>query len=182
MYCPKCGTLTDQSPKYCKSCGLKLADHASLLEKPDGAMAQSEDQIRRESQLLTGVMLVTGTLFNLTGFFCIYGVKALNKMAIDSKPAMLRTFLIYLAASLIAGGLGVFNLLRGGFFRNLKERQLRLQLALIEQKRKKLETNAERVPPEVKSPPLVSEVASNTEETTRKLQSTPAVTNEIKSN
>ncbi|HKX31479.1 MAG TPA: zinc ribbon domain-containing protein [Blastocatellia bacterium] len=179
MHCPKCGTYTDQPPKYCKSCGLKLADHASLLERSDGAPAQSEDQIRREKRLMTGVSLMCVTLFNLTIFFCVFGITALQDLASDSRRSLLWMFVSFIATSLITGGLGLFNLLRSGFLKNLQERQLRLELALIEKRRQALEATSERAAPETQSPPGASEATSIADETTRRLRSASVVTNKI---
>ena len=31
MFCPQCGVQAEQQTKFCKSCGLKLADHVQLI-------------------------------------------------------------------------------------------------------------------------------------------------------
>jgi len=73
MYCPQCGTQTEQKTKFCKSCGLKLVDHARLLEEPREAEHMTQEQWRREKRFMTGVTLMMVTAFNLIIFLIVYG-------------------------------------------------------------------------------------------------------------
>ena len=73
MYCPQCGTQTEQKTKFCKSCGLKLVDHARLLEEPREAERMTQEQWRREKRFMTGVTLMMVTAFNLIIFLIVYG-------------------------------------------------------------------------------------------------------------
>ena len=143
MFCPQCGAQTEQSTKFCKSCGLKLADHARLLEEPREAERMSEVQWLREKRLLTGVIMTLVSVFDLVLFFIIFGTVALSNLG---NPAFhksgLITLLVFLFASLLTAGIGVGNLIASGFFRNMRERQLRIELGLLEQRRRALESES----------------------------------------
>src|SRR5262245_4844099 len=65
MYCPQCGIQTEQMTKFCKSCGLKLADHARLLEEPREAERMTQEQWRREKRLMTGVTRILVTAIEM---------------------------------------------------------------------------------------------------------------------
>jgi len=75
--------------------------------------------------------------------------------------------------TLALGAAGAFNLISSGFFKNIRERQLRAKLALLEQKRKAFEemnsSLNQTVPqsPRVKAEPEMVDV---TEHTTRELR------------
>jgi|GEM_PF-1862950 len=180
MYCPQCGTQTEQQTKFCKACGLKLSDHARLLEEPREAERMSEAQVRREKQLMTGTILTTVALFDLMLFFVIFAATTLPFVARPQFLPSLLMLISFLAGSLIPGGIGVAKLVRSGFFKNLRERQLRYELALIEQKRKALEAGAEGTTLDITLSPRPAEAVSITERTTRELQGAPMTTRKIK--
>ena len=173
MYCPQCGTQTEQKTKFCKSCGLKLADHARLLEEPRETDRMTQEQWRREKQMINGVRWVMATAFNLIIFLTAYGLSSLSHLEAKEYQASLTILLVFLFASLATGAVGVANLISGGFFKNMRERQLRAELALLEQKRKALEemnTPITQAIPEslrMKAEPEMTGVA---EHTTRELR------------
>jgi hypothetical protein len=177
MYCPQCGAQTEQATKFCKACGLKLSDHARLLEEPREAERMSEAQWRREKRLTTGIVMMMVTVFDLILFFVIFG----SFMLANANPGAVKAgswlILTFLSASLLCGGIGLWNLITSGFFRNFRERQLRAELALIEQKRKVLEVETEKNQASLPHPKHDVELAGVTENTTRELQSI-AVTNQ----
>jgi ABC-type multidrug transport system fused ATPase/permease subunit len=151
MYCPQCGTQTEQKAKFCKSCGLKLAGHARLLEEPREAERMTQEQWRREKRMMAGVMLMMVTAFR----------------------ASLIVLLTFLFVSLALGAVGAFNLISSGFFKNIRERQLRAELAMLEQKRKALEEMNSPINQAIPQSPRMKpepEMIDVTEHTTRELR------------
>jgi hypothetical protein len=173
MYCPQCGTQTEQKTKFCKSCGLKLADHARLLEEPREAERMTQEQWRREKRMMTGVTLMMVTAFNLIIFLTIFGSVMLSQLSGDDYLPGLIQLLAFLLTSLALGAVGVANLISSGFFKNMRERQLRFELALLEQKRKALEEMNSFINQPVPDSPRMeteAETISVTEHTTRELR------------
>lgn len=173
MYCPQCGVQTDQKTKFCKSCGLKLADHARMLEEPREAERMTQEQWRRERKMMAGVILSLVTVFDLIIFLIVFGSVTLPHL--DGKPfqANLIIFITFLTVSLGLAACGVANLISSGFFKNMRERQLRAELALLEQKRKALEElNSPSVYASPESPRIKAEpeMTSVSEHTTRELR------------
>ncbi len=173
MYCPQCGTQTEQKTKFCKSCGLKLADHARLLEEPREAERMTQEQWRREKRIITGIILTMVTAFDLLLFLIIFGSITLPHL--DGKPfqANLIVLLIFLIVSAGLGAGGVASLISSGFFKNFRERQLRAELALLDQKRKELEEMDSPINQAIPQSPRIrtdAEMAGVTEHTTRELQ------------
>ena len=177
MYCPNCGAQIEQAINFCKACGLKVTDHARLLEEQRQAESEGEQPMRRERQRGTGVVLMLVTAFNLLIFLTVFGTITL---ALGNRPGFLWMLISFLAASLVTGGLGVFNLARSGFFREFQERQLRYDLARLEKMQRALEAKSEQTAVEPKPAPRVAEPASMTEATTRELQAAREMTQEIK--
>ena len=173
MYCPQCGTQTDQKTKFCKSCGLKLAEHARLLEEPREAERMTQEQLRSEKRLMVGFTLMMVTAFDLLIFLIVFGSVTLSHLEGREYQASLTMLLTFLFISLALGAAGAFNLVSSGFFKNIRERQLRAELALLEQKRKAFEEmNSplnQTVPqsPRMKAQPEMVDV---TEHTTRELR------------
>jgi hypothetical protein len=173
MYCPQCGIQTEQKTKFCKSCGLKLADHARLLEEPREAERMTQEQWRGEKRLMTGVTLLMVTAFDLIIFLIVFGSVTLSDLEGKGYKAGLTMLLTFLFVSLALGAAGAFNLISSGFFKNIRERQLRAELALLEQKRKALEEMNSPInqtfpqSPRMKAEPEMVDV---TEHTTRELR------------
>jgi hypothetical protein len=81
--------------------------------------------------------------------------------------------LFFLLASIVTGAVGVVSLISSGFFKNIRERQLRTELALLEQKRKALEEINSPINQPIPESPQVkteAEAISVTEHTTRELR------------
>lgn len=173
MYCPQCGIQTEQKTKFCKSCGLKLADHARILEEPREAERMTQEQWRREKRVMTGVTLTMVTALDLIIFLIVFGSITLPHLQGQEHRASLIVWLTFLFVSLALGAAGVAILISSGFFKNFRERQLRAELALLEQKRKALEElnspGPQAIPqsPHMKAEPKIIGVA---EHTTRELR------------
>jgi hypothetical protein len=173
MYCPQCGIQTEQKTKFCKSCGLKLADHARLLEEPREAERMTQEQWRRQKRLMTGVTLIMVTAFDLIIFLTIFGSVTLSDLEGKGYKAGLTMLLTFLFVSLALGAAGAFNLISSGFFKNIRERQLRAELALLEQKRKALEEMNSPINQAIPQSPQMKvqpEMIDVTEHTTRELR------------
>jgi hypothetical protein len=173
MYCPQCGTQTERKTKFCKSCGLKLTDHARLLEDPREAERLTQEQWRREKRMMTGVTLTMVTAFNLIIFLIVFGSITLPDIPGPGAKSGLGVLLTFLFIALGLGAAGVINLISSGFFKNMRERQLRAELALLEQKRKALEemnSPIDQAIPESPRTKTEAETISVTEHTTRELR------------
>ena len=162
MYCPQCGhQQASDDMRFCSRCGLSLGLATDLI-------LGSDNQLQREKRELMGTGLMIATVLMLTNFFLVFGLVTLPHVA---NPIFLWIWLCFLVTALTCGGLGLANLIRGGFFKRLKERDARLQLMKKEQ--------ARRIPAgETKNkgldsgttPPFMAAPASVTETTTRELK------------
>jgi hypothetical protein len=173
MYCPQCGTQTEQKTKFCKACGLKLADHARLLEEPLEAERMTHEQWRREKRMVTGIALTLVTAFDLILFLIVFGSITLPHLEGKAFQANLIVLLIFLFVSLGLGAGGVGSLISSGFFKNFRERQLRAELASLEQKRKALEEADSSINQAIPHTPRMkteAEMIDVTEHTTRELR------------
>jgi hypothetical protein len=177
MYCPSCGAQIEQAIKFCKACGLKVTDHARLLEAQREAESEGKIPMRREKRMMTGVVLTLVTAFDLLIFLSVFGAITLSHVGYRSD--FVWQLVAFLTVSLITGGLGVFNLVRSGFFSELQERQLRYELARLEQRQKALAAKAERTAVESRPGSRLVEQVSVTEATTRELRGAPEVTREV---
>ena len=169
MYCPQCGALAEQPKKFCKSCGLKLAEHAQLLE--DGEQGTAAKKRLRE-----GTSFLLASLFALLLNFIIY--VAVEAGEGRHLPASLRLALalILLAGPLLCGIVGLTYLIRGGFFKNFREQQLAKKIEKLEEKRRKLEAQRGG---QLNPASLNVEAPSITEHTTRELHPLPNNSGEI---
>ena len=183
MYCPKCGAQAEQQTKYCKACGLKLADVAQLLEEPRDAERRHVEE-RREKRLRTGVTLLIVTFFDLLLFLSIFAATTLPHLYSLENPwpfrASLITLVVLLKASVITGGIGLFQLWRSGFFRNWRERQQRNDAALVSQPRSAISAGDESLKADFNWQPRAAEVVSVIEHTTHELPNAPVTTNKLK--
>jgi hypothetical protein len=173
MYCPQCGIQTEQKAKFCKSCGLKLADHARMLEEPREAERMTQEQWRREKRMMTGVTLTMVTALDLIIFLIVFGSITLPHLHGQEHRASLIVWLTFLFVSLALGAAGVATLISSGFFKNFRERQLRAELALLEQKRKAFEDLNSPTPQAIPQSPQMKadpKIISVTEHTTRELR------------
>src|SRR5688572_12516848 len=169
MFCPQCAhQQVSEETRFCSRCGLSLGLVTDLL-------GNSSDQLQREKRELTGIALVMATVLMLMNFIIVFGAVTLPHLA---NPVFLWIWVGFLISSLIIGGCGVGNLIRGGFFKRLKERELRLKLLKREQKHQMLSEESVASFDDRSMPRLVDPV-SVTETTTRELQAIPTPAGEL---
>ena len=157
MFCPRCGhEQVSNEMQFCSRCGLPL----SLIT---GLITKSSDQLKREKRELTGISLMMATVLMLMNFIIVFGAVTLPHMA---NPVFLWIWLGFVVSSLIVGGSGLVNLIRGGFFTRLKDRESRLRLMKAAQEQQML---SEKSSVEVR-PSIMVEPVSVTETTTRELE------------
>ena len=160
MFCPQCGhQQVSNDTRFCSRCGLSLGLVTDLL-------ANSGNQLRREKRELTGIGLVMATVLMLVNFIIVFGAITLPHLA---NPVFLWIWLSFVISSFVVGGLGLANLIRGGFFKRLKERESRLRLMKSEQGRQMLPEGATSARFGAEAMPRLVEPASVTETTTRDL-------------
>lgn len=161
MFCPECGhrQVSDET-RFCSRCGLPLNVVIDLL-------ADSPGQLQREKRELTGIGLMWGAVLMLTNFIIVFGAVTLPHLA---NPVFFWIWLFFVLSSLAVGGFGLANLIRGGFFKRLKEREARLHLRA---ERQRPTLPSEREGANAEPTPLLAEPASVTETTTRELEPVP---------
>ena len=162
MFCPQCShRQVSDDTRFCSRCGLPLALVTDLV-------SNSDRQLKREKRELTGIGMMMATVAMLTNFIIVFGSVTLPHL---ENRVFLWVWLSFVISSLIVGGLGLANLIRGGFFQRLKEREKRLQ------QMKERQMLPEAVPTtgfEVKATPRRAEPVSVTETTTRELDNLKA--------
>jgi hypothetical protein len=157
MFCPQCGhRQASNEIRFCSSCGLPLGLVTDLV-------GNSGDQLKREKRELTGISFMIATVLMLTNFIIVFGSVTLPHLA---NPVFLWIWLSFVIASLIVGGFGLANLIRGGFFKRLKERESRLYQM---KERQKLAEGVTTAGLDVEAMPRFAEPVSVTETTTREL-------------
>jgi hypothetical protein len=109
-------------------------------------------------------------------FIIVFGAVTLPHLA---NPVFLWVWVAFVIGSLIVGGCGLANLIRGGFFKRLKERELRLKLLKFEQEHQMLSEESGSASFAARSMPRLVDPVSVTETTTRELQAIPKPTGEI---
>ena len=156
MYCPQCGhhQVSDDT-RFCSRCGISLGLVTDLI-------SNSAAQLQREKRELTGVGLMMGTVLMLLNFLLVFGLITLPHLA---NGVFLWIWLSFMLSSLVVGGFGLANLIRGDFFKRLKQREARLVLMKAKQDLKELS--------ESETTPLLNAPASVTETTTRELDPIP---------
>ena len=162
MFCPQCGhQQISNEIRFCSRCGLSLGLATDLLPT-------SGNQLQREERELMGVGLMMATVLMLINFFLVFGLVTLPHL---TNTVFLWLWLTFLVTALGVGGVGLAYLIRGGFFKRLKERDARLRLMKAEQERllRADETKGLSVV-SVATSSLPLEPASVTETTTRELE------------
>lgn len=178
MFCPQCGAQAEQQSKFCKSCGLKLADHAQLIaasrETEIGRM--SSEEAERQLRWLKGTRaLVISTMLSPL----LLASVALAMAARGPEQEMFAGIAFVLVSiSLCTGGWGLINLLRGGFFKTFRERRIRAEAALLAQPSSQPRESF-GLPPETNRLLNQVEAVSVTEPTTRELRATPGSSGKI---
>lgn len=126
MFCPQCGhQQSSKVVRFCARCGF-------LLDLVAGMLADSDRRLHHERQEVTGVSWLTATLLLSFNFILVFGLVTLPHLV---NPIYLIIWLLFLVTSLTTGGIGLAKLMRSGYLSRLKERELRLEIAAIEQKR-----------------------------------------------
>lgn len=161
MFCPTCSKQLSDDLRYCSQCGTRLDIIANYLANPHG-------QISQEKRMITGITLILITAFILLINFIIYGATSLPHQA--SRGFFFWLWVINILTALVIGGSGITKLVRSGFFRELKERDLRIQMAELEQRYKKLDGGESQMRVEATQAKRVIEPGSVTEATTMKLR------------
>ena len=157
MFCPQCGhRQVSNEMRFCSRCGLPLDLVTDLLVK-------SDNQLKREKREITGIGLMMATVLMLMNFIIVFGTITLPHLA---NPVFIWIWASFVISSLIIGGFGLANLIRGGFFKRLKARESRLYM-MKERQMLPDAVKSESLDVEAK-PPLVEPV-SVTETTTREL-------------
>ena len=164
MFCPQCGHQQVSSDRrFCSHCGLSLGLVTDLL-------VTSTSQLQREKREIQGIGMMIATIIMLINFILIFGLATLPQL---TNPAYFWVWAFFVVSSLSLGGVGLANLIRGGFFKRLKEREMRLNLMKLEEKRRMLTQQAKSTNTDVESVPRLAEPVSVTETTTRELQAIP---------
>ncbi len=164
MFCPQCGhRQASNDMRFCSRCGLSLGLVTDVL-------ANSTDQIQREKREITGISLMMATVFILLNFMIVFGLVALPHLA---NPVFWWIWLSFVVTSLIVGGFALTNLIRGGYFKRLKERESRLHLLKVAEERHVSSKDAITASIAAEATPLLAEPASITETTTRELETVP---------
>ena len=158
MFCPQCAhRQVSNDTRFCSRCGLPLGLVTDLV-------ANSSNQLQREKREISGIGLMMVTVLMLLNFIIVFGAVALPHLA---HPIFLWLWATFVVGSLMVGGLGLTNLIRGGFFKRLKERERRLQLM---KERQLFPEEVKSASDDVKAVPRLVEPASVTETTTRELE------------
>ena len=165
MFCPQCGHQQPSNEmRFCSRCGLSLGLATDLLPT-------SGNQLQREKRELLGVGLMMATVLMLVNFFLVFGLVTLPHL---SGNVFLWLWLTFLVTALSVGGVGLVNLIRGGFFKRLKERDARVRLMDIEQERRTLSDETKNAKLDAApNPTFLLEARSVTETTTRELEPNP---------
>jgi hypothetical protein len=124
-------------------------------------------QLQREKQSITGITLILVTVFVLLINFIIYGATTLPH--ITSGGFFFWLWIINIVTSMVIGGAGLSKLIRSGFLRDLKERDLRIQMMELEQKYKKVGRGEKEMRGDANEANRVNEPGSVTEATTMRL-------------
>jgi hypothetical protein len=157
MFCPQCShPQVSDATRFCSHCGLPLGLVTDLV-------GNSSNQLQREKREITGIGLMMATVLMLINFIIVFGSVVLPHL---SNPVFFWIWIFFVISSLVIGGLGVTNLIRGGFFKRLKERERRLQLM---KERQMFPEKVKSASVDVETVPRLIEPASVTETTTREL-------------
>jgi hypothetical protein len=168
MFCPHCGHQhVSDDTRFCSRCGLSIGLVTDLL-------TNRGYHLQREKRELTGIGLMMATVLLLLNFLLVFGLIVLPQLG---NLAFLWVWISFLVTALIIGGVGLTHLIRGGFFKRLKERETRLRLMKLEDERQKLLSQA-NIANMIESMPRIDQPASITETTTRELEAVPKTTRE----
>jgi hypothetical protein len=139
-------------------------------------LGKDANQLKRQKREMLGIGFMMATVLMLLNFIIVFGLVTLPHLG--SPPVFLWIWISFVLCSFVTGGLGLANLIRGGFFKKLKERDAVLRLMQAEQERQTLTEKAKRAAGEEPLRRLV-EPASVTESTTRELEAIPKPNKEL---
>jgi len=133
MFCPQCGVQVEQQTKFCKSCGLKLADHVQLIaaSRDTEIGRMSREEAKRQLRWLKATRSLLGSALLVPLIMLMLGI-AVSSNGGDAEIAGMITFFLT-SIWLGINGRALFNLFRGGFFKTYKERRIRAEAALLAQ-------------------------------------------------
>lgn len=172
MFCPQCGVQAEQQTKFCKSCGLKLADHVQLIAAAREAEPERMNPAEAQRQLrwLKGTRALLCNVLFTPLLMILIGVAASS----HGPDADIAGGLAFGLSCLWLGvnGRGFYHLLRGGFFQTYKERRIRAEATLLAKPAPQLRESAPLpLPPDTNRIPARFEPTSIAEPTTRELRS-----------
>ncbi|MEP7336970.1 MAG: hypothetical protein ABI977_04445 [Acidobacteriota bacterium] len=133
MFCPQCGVQAEQQTKFCKSCGLKLADHVQLIaasrEVETERMSPADAQ--RQLRWLKGTRALMFSIPLVPLLMMFIGIAA----STHGPDADIAGGIAFVLSCLWLGinSRGLFHLLRSGFFKTYKEKRIRAEAALLAQ-------------------------------------------------
>jgi hypothetical protein len=121
----------------------------------------------KDRQSINGITLILITLFILLGNFIIFGATSLPHLT--SGGFFFWLWIINILTAVVVGGAGLSKLIKSGFLRELKERDLRIQIAELEQQYKHLSAGQKPINVGGSETTRQIEQGSVTESTTRTL-------------
>jgi len=154
MYCPRCGYQQEDARRFCSRCGQSLSAFSDALFTDEGGLEREKRQVR-------GIALIITTAIILFSNIVIYGVATLPHLPDSNRNIFFWTWLLFVATSIIIGGWSLNDLLRSGFFRTIKERQMRL---LLEQSRNRNEagtSGGNKTIPQLPQPISITEATTS---------------------
>jgi zinc-ribbon domain len=160
IYCPKCGNQISETKRFCHNCGTRMDLVVELI-------TEEGKSVKSVRQKVMGVTLVITAGFLALLYLIIFGTVTLPH--IKSTSRFLWIWLSFVIISISIGSIGMVNLLRSGFFSELKRQDLKIQLEKIEKKRRDESVKVEGAA-RTQSLPDSAEPPSITEATTRELK------------
>ena len=161
MFCPQCGhRQVSNEIRFCSRCGLPLDAVTDLLD-------DSAKTLQRKKREITGISLMMATVLMLTNFIIVFGAITLPHL---TNPVFLWIWASFVIVSLIIGGVGMTNLIRRGFFKRLKAREVSLHPM---KNLPEVTEESESAVLDTGEMPRLVEPVSVTETTTRQLQAIP---------
>lgn len=185
MFCPQCGAQAEQQVKFCRSCGLKLSNHAQLLPRTReiDTKQMSPEEADREARLLKSIKALVVNLsllpVSLALAFLVCLMFRLIDVAAKPKEEMIPLIIlsfIFLTAHLYSSYRSIFNLIRSGFFDTFKKRLIRAEAILLDHRGYQSSDNMDLPPETNRISPHITALGV-TEHTTHQLQQ-PATSSE----
>ena len=180
MFCPQCGVQAEQQTKFCKSCGLKLADHVQLIaaSRDTEIGRMSREEANRQLCWLKATRSLLGSTLVVPLMMLMLGIAASS----NGGDAEIAGFISFFLTCIWLGinGRALFNLVRGGFFKTYKERRIRAEAALLAQPTPVQPQESFSLPPDTNRIQPRIEAGSIAEPTTRELRQVSGGSGKIK--